>query len=485
MNLSINWLRPIGLALLAALLLAVGGLAAYGAQSTLPDRLTVSGWDVGGMSYAAFEAELQAREAALLGTPVRLRASVDGLAPLTVTYGQLGARTSAAALRSELERLRHGSPWARAQERWRLRGAALQLEVTLPEAGVTGALRPAWGPLYTAQPVDARRVISADDRVSYAAGVSVPRVDAPKLREALLAAAPRIAALGPDARPAAPVELGVPIVQEQPRITEAALRQEGIERKFAQFTTLYTGSSAGRQHNIESAAAIVNDMVLKPGDVFDYGKVIEETERKFGFQEAPVIIDGKIVPGIGGGICQVSTTLYNAVLRGGLEVVERRSHSLPISYVPMGQDATFSSGWINFRFRNNTGRSLLIRTSAENGRLTVKLFGTAPEDITYEVQSKIVKTIEPPVKYVRNPALRIGEQRKIMDGKRGFVVETTRYKKQNGQIIGEELVSRDTYSAQPALIGTNSGAKAADGSDDSGQAPSRRVEDGVQGPKFR
>ena len=101
---------------------------------------------------------------------------------------------------------------------------------------------------------------------------------------------------------------------------------------------------------------------MAPGETFDYSKIIAQTEAKFGYKEAPVILNGNLVPGIGGGICQVSTTLYNAVLRSGLEIVERRNHSLPVSYVTLGQDATFANGYINFKFRNNTDAYLWIRT---------------------------------------------------------------------------------------------------------------------------
>jgi hypothetical protein len=533
-------------ALLALLLLAMGGVFWYASQQRMPAGLTVSGWRVGGMPYAAFDAELEARIAALGRTPVELRTSAYGLPPLHTTYARLGVQTTAAELRRQLAGLRRGTLWQRAGARWRLRHAALELRAELPEAGVTAALRAAWKPLYEAQPVDARRVITPDDRVTYVAEQTVPRVDTVKLREALLAAAPPVTSLGaegggalggagaggtepdgarlagtgqggtepdgarlagtgqggtgPDgarlggagsgtnvgsARTGAPVVLDVPLVQETPRVTVESLKAEGIERKFVQFTTEYAASPGGRQHNIESTAATVHDMYLKPGEIFDYAKVIEETQKKYGYQEAPVILNGKIVPGVGGGICQVSTTLYNAVLRGGLEIVERRNHSLPISYAPLGQDATFSTGYINFRFRNNTGYGLLIRTATANGRLTVKLFGKTPENITYDIESKIVKTIEPPVKYVRNRSLRRGEQVQLVGGKRGFVVETTRIKKQNGKVVGTETISRDTYYAQPTIIGINTGTEAADGIDNGAETPAPHVEDGIEGPKFR
>ncbi|UJF36495.1 VanW family protein [Paenibacillus hexagrammi] len=225
-------------------------------------------------------------------------------------------------------------------------------------------------------------------------------------------------------------------------------------------------------------------MLLAPDDVFDYSKIIEQTEAHFGYKEAPVILNGKLVPGIGGGICQVSSTLYNAVLRSGLEIVERRNHSLPVSYVPLGQDATFASGYINFKFRNNTDSYLLIRTVTTGQNVTVKLFGHMSSSLTYEIESKIIATISPPVKYVHNPSLRRGTTRPISTGKAGYVVETYRYKKQDGVVVGKELISKDRYSPVPTLVAANTG----DIKPDEGKPAepgSPLLEDGVKGPTFR
>ncbi len=188
-------------------------------------------------------------------------------------------------------------------------------------------------------------------------------------------------------------------------------------------------------------------------------------------------------PGIGGGICQVSTTLYNAVLRAGLEIVERRNHSVPINYAPLGQDATFASGYINFRFKNTTGHHLLIRTSSENGVLTVKLFGTMDKNVSYDIRSTTVKTIPPSAKYVRNPSLPKGTVTLLQQGKTGYVVETYRYKKAGGKVVDKELISRDTYKAQPALYGSNSGETPPAKSGKSGGP--QMIEDGVRAPVFR
>nr|WP_243735197.1 VanW family protein [Paenibacillus turpanensis] len=289
----------------------------------------------------------------------------------------------------------------------------------------------------------------------------------------------------PEAAPDAPaadgtLRLELPITIVQPKVTTDALKAQGIDRRIAHFSTAYRTSSEGRVHNIESTASVIHDQLLAPGEVFDYGKAVRETEKKFGYRSSTVIIDGNFAPGVGGGICQVSTTLYGAVLRAGLEIVERKNHSLPISYVPKGQDATFSSGWINFRFRNNTGSHLLIRTQSNHNVLTVKLFGRMDPAVSYSIKSEVVETLQPPVKYIKDNSLPKGSVKLLKTGKTGYIVETYRYKLVNGKIESKEKISRDTYKPQPSTYASN-----ADHRTDApapGQEAPLMIEDGVSGP---
>jgi vancomycin resistance protein YoaR len=282
-----------------------------------------------------------------------------------------------------------------------------------------------------------------------------------------------------------PIVVVLPLVKLEPKLTVRLLQAQGIDRKISEFTTPFMHKGEGRLHNIRSTAASIHDVLLQPDEVFDYATYIAQTEAKFGFQEAPVIVNGKLVPGIGGGICQVSTTLYNAVLRAGLNIVERRNHSLPVSYVPLGQDASFSSGHINFKFRNNTEKHLLIRTSMDDRQLTVKLFGNIPAELTYSIESNTVEKLPVPIKYVVNPTLPVGKQEQISAGQPGYVVETYRYQTKNGVITRKERISRDTYAAQPAVIARNH----SDIPNVREQPPKLPqpplVEDGVKGPMYR
>lgn len=512
------WMLIPMLALLASALISI---AVYGSIPRLPAGLKVEDWAVGGMNYGEFERQLAEKKARLLEQPIALTVSGGiGAGTQVRTLQQLGLHTEEGQIQRQLRQLREGSPFRRAVNRWKARSSVWAWPRGIADEPLQAALQQAFPQVYARQPVNAKRIFTENDTISYTAEMPVERVDENKLREQLELLLPTwgspkwssglplcgsdSAQGGPPAGPGknpgggqtpsavSPVPLPVPMRSIQPKITVQSLQTQGIVRKISEFTTQYPVNTApgvnseGRVHNVRSTAATIQDVLLKPGEVFNYAPYIEQTEKTFGFKEAPVIVNGKLVPGIGGGICQVSSTLYNAVLRAGLAIVERRSHSLPVSYVPLGQDATFASGHINFKFKNSTEHYLLIRTMSDDRSLTVKLFGQTPQNLTYDVESVTVETLQPPVKYVLNPALPAGKQETVVQGKPGYVVETYRIQKKNGVAVSRERISRDTYSAQPTVVAANNGTGG--GQDRSAPGPGSSdplIEDGVKGPNFR
>ncbi|MEK8131767.1 VanW family protein [Paenibacillus filicis] len=486
--------RFIGPLLITALSIAVAGCSAaalYGSSQRLPARLHIGTWEVGGLTLQEFEQQLAERRTAFLATKAVLRLDNGSAAAGSTAerpLGELGVELHTDALMEATLPLRQGSLFQRARARWSLRGQVWNAQPGIAADKLAASLRLAYPQIYRNPPKNAARIIGPDDSIGYAAEQPTVQPDEAALAERLIASLPA----WEQPQPATP-ELVVPLRPWKPEVTVETLRAQGIVRKLGEFQTVYppappgaADSGAGRLHNVQSTAASLQDVLLAPGTVFDYAPYIEQTEKNAGYREAPVIVNGKLVPGVGGGICQVSSTLYNAVLRAGLEVVERRNHSLPVSYVALGQDATFASGFINFKFRNNTAHHLLIRTITDSRGLTVKLFGQTPPDVTYDVISSTVEKLEPPTKYVHNPTLPRGKQVSISRGKPGYIVETYRIKKQNGLEISRERVSRDTYSAQPNVVATNSSNGA--GLDRSSPAPeggTPLVEDGVKGPTFR
>lgn len=464
--------------------ISLWSLRAYGLQSIMPRGVSFGGIPVGGMAYEAAAALLQerlhlSREWAVQFNSEKPHGSAAG------TLQETGLRWDASAPLHAMARLREGNSLERAWHRLRMRGEELPMALIYDESVYQGFVAQRWSEMHSQQPVAAKRTISGQDQVEIIPDIPVYRVDGKELLRKLLAVdwqarwrQPVPAAGQPIL--AAAIDLSLTEIRSQ--TTYESLTAQGVERKISEFSTPILPGGEGRFHNISSAARIVQDRLLAPGEIFDYAPVIQETQARFGFQEAPVIYNGKLVPGIGGGICQVSSTLYNAVIRAGLEIVERRNHSLPVSYVPLGQDATFSEGYINFRFRNSTDSHMLIRTETQKDTLTVKLFGKLEQDVAFEIESLTVEELAAPVKTVVNPSLRIGQKETLQKGKPGYVVETYRIKKQNGTILSKELLSKDRYQPQPYLIAVGGSA------DPKTPGPNKGddvLEDGIEGPRFR
>ncbi|SDP00575.1 Vancomycin resistance protein YoaR, contains peptidoglycan-binding and VanW domains [Paenibacillus sp. yr247] len=455
-------------------------LYAYGSQSTLPSNFAVAGWRVGGMPYDKFQQQYEQRLKLLTSFPVQLQTSYSDIPNRQLALGELGVQYQKEALEQSLGQLFGSSLIERIKARWTLRHANIPLEVTVNQKQLGTRVKEAWKDLYSQHPVAAKRIVTTQDTLTYEPERKVLRIDTAHLVEHLKEIAPSISYI----YNAAPIRLTLPLYEQSPAVTIETLKRQGIDRKISEFTTSFPTSGEGRIHNIRSTAASIQDLLMAPGEIFDYSKIIEQTEAQFGYKEAPVILNGKLVPGIGGGICQVSTTLYNAVLRSGLDIVERRNHSLPVSYVTLGQDATFASGFINFKFRNSTDAYLLIRTITTDQAVTVKLFGQMSPSITYDIDSNIVETIQPPIKYLHNASLSPGATRPISIGKAGYKVETYRIKRENGTMVSKELISKDQYSPVPTLIASNRGdIKTEEGSPPAPVQPI--LEDGVKGPAFR
>ena len=510
------WQAIVGLLLFAGA--ACAAMAWYGSQRTLPAGLTVDNWDVGGLPILEFERQLEDKKKLLLQQTVRMVSKQPDvpLQPADWMLDQLGLDLSLQDVIDRLQPLKTGSLFHRAAYRWHIRNEEWPLAPTFDAAKLHATLMRGFPELYNRQPVDAQRIVGPNDMISYVPETAVMRIHEPELLQQLQRILPSMGTIGwtvgKDGRrfadypgenhsgegavqrvqeEAAPVVVPagktpflvvLPLVKQGPAVTISMLQAQGIERKISEFTTTYPQNGEGRIHNIRSTAQSIQDVLLKPGETFDYATYIAQTEAKFGFKEAPVILNGKLVPGIGGGICQVSSTLYNAVLRAGLQIVERRNHSLPVSYVPLGQDATFASSHINFKFRNNTEKHLLIRTYTDDRQITVKLFGQTPTDITYAIESTTIEKLQPSIKYILNPTLPKGKKQTISTGKTGYVVDTYRIKMQNGVEISRERISHDTYAAQPTIIATNQGS-AAEPNIRQPEAP--LIEDGVKGPTFR
>ncbi len=209
----------------------------------------------------------------------------------------------------------------------------------------------------------------------------------------------------------------------------------------------------------------INEKVVLPGETFSYNKALGVRSVATGYKNAKVYSNGEVVDGIGGGICQISSTLYNSALMANLEIVERRNHQFVTSYVPAGRDATVVYGMTDFKFKNTRKYPIRIIASAKNGIATVSLYGIKEEnEYTFTFSTKTIASIPFTTKYVDDNTLPVGKERVKQKGANGLKTETYITKMLNGKVISTQLLSKDTYDAMTRIILRNTKSKESDNS---------------------
>lgn len=231
--------------------------------------------------------------------------------------------------------------------------------------------------------------------------------------------------------------------------TVTADRLKAIDTVFATVRTSLAGSSRNRRHNVALAAAAVDGSIVAPGATFSYNEVVGPRSEETGYRKAPVIRGGKLVPGTGGGACQLSSTLYQAALRGGLQIVRRSHHSQPVHYTPAGLDATVVYGAIDLKFRNPLGQPVALRARVEDGRLTCQVLGHGPA-VEMELVRQVQRMDPPESRVIEDPALGEGERVVAVKAREGLRVRVLRSKA--GAAAEAEVISTDYYAAEPGVI---------------------------------
>lgn len=228
-------------------------------------------------------------------------------------------------------------------------------------------------------------------------------------------------------------------------------------RMISSYTT-ETTSNANRNTNIDLSANAINGVTVNPGETFSFNQATGQRTWEKGYREATAIAGGQNVPEIGGGVCQTSSTLFNAVARANLEIVDRSPHAWPSSYVEKGMDATVNWPNLDFKFRNNTDWPIFIVSYYKNRKVTVEIYGMYLGDgVTIDLESVVTKTTRPPsdVKYVQNTSLPVGTQKTTIEARTGYQVETYKIWYQNGQEISRELLCKSTYKMYQETVEWN------------------------------
>ena len=242
------------------------------------------------------------------------------------------------------------------------------------------------------------------------------------------------------------------------KITKAKVKVKDLGDKLfkqtlAKYTTIYDAGNSNRAHNIALAASTINGTILLPGESFSYNGTLGNTTKEKGYKEGGAYVGGKVVQAYGGGICQVSTTLYNAVLYANLEIVERHNHSYAVNYVPAGRDATVAYGGKDFKFKNNRSYPVKIVANAKNGVVSVSIAGIK-EEKEYEVvlSSSVLSTTPCQTVYEKNSSLTEGKEKIIQKGHSGLKSVAYKTIKYNGTVISKTVLSKDTYKPMDRIV---------------------------------
>lgn len=241
-------------------------------------------------------------------------------------------------------------------------------------------------------------------------------------------------------------------IETMPEITVEKLNSQLFGNVLGSYSTNYATSDRGRRNNVELAARLIDNVILMPDEIFSFNKIVGRRTAKNGFLEAPVFSSGEIVQGTGGGVCQVSTTLYCAVLYSDLEIVERKNHSMTVTYVPRGQDATVSYGTIDFKFKNNTKNPIRISATSYGGKLTVSLCSAQGENKTVKIINSLVGTKKIETIEKLTDTLAPGVRKQVSEGKTGYTVDTYKKVYIDGTEVRSERVSRSVYKMVPAEV---------------------------------
>jgi vancomycin resistance protein YoaR len=435
-------LTIVGAALLAGVAAATYAALIRRQEGTVPACVRVAGMDWGGKPEATVRAELESWRKSRLSETLALalpgeaqvrkrwtpkRSDLGSDVDVEATIAEALAAGQDKNVLSRFGELFAGTKSVEISPKWKIDAA--RLKSYLAKAVI---------PAIKQKPQDARFVAEAD---SFKIEPERPGITVDQ-DAAAAAITGRLSQTTPE-----PVEL--PTKLASPHITAADLK--GIEGEVSRFQTHYS-ERGNRARNIIVACSHINGTILKPGERFSYNKTVGPRDSEFGFKTAPVIINGRLKPGMGGGVCQTSTTLYNAVLLADLKIVRRDHHAFPVHYVSPGRDATVAYGDKDFQFENNTKDVVAIASSGAGQKVLMRVFGKKVPGREVLIERTNLSSWGPSTETIRDSSLPAGRTKTIDKGHAGHRVTVWRVVKMNGQLVKRESLSRDYYQTFPRLI---------------------------------
>ncbi|WP_051273677.1 VanW family protein [Desulfotruncus alcoholivorax] len=401
---------------------------------------------LGGLSRNQAEEKLAALDSHLRKIPVLIK---QGEKSWRVEAGLLGVGLDFESTWQKALQVGHtGSFFTQWQERYRVKSHGLVLDpvVKVDRSVLKNKVMAEAGDLII-EPQNAGFTITGDDQVEIIPGRMGRNVNFELLEKRLVESI---------ASGQAAAEIELPLVSTSPQRSLEDIKAMGINGRISAYSTKFDASQEGRTYNIKVAASALDGLLIAPGEEFSFNRVVGPRSSEAGYKNANVIINNELVPGLGGGVCQVSSTLYNAVLLANLKVTDRSNHSLPIGYVPIGRDATVAYDAIDFRFVNNSESYIYIKTIVNGNILTIKLFGNKEKTPRVEINSWVKNQIEPKIVYEKDPNLAYGEQVVKQKGSQGFIAVTERTVWLDGKKITEHL-PESHYQAVNRIIAIGTG----------------------------
>lgn len=254
----------------------------------------------------------------------------------------------------------------------------------------------------------------------------------------------------------------IPLKLTQPKVLTKHLEVNLFKYCLGDVTTRFSPKKVSRTANVRLSAKLINGTILNPGEEFSYNKTVGPRTKARGFKEAAIFAQGEVVDGIGGGICQTSSTLYMAAVEANMKTTQRSNHSFYVDYAPKGEDATVVYGSLDFKFKNTSKYPIKIVATSENNWIRVRIMGTEPDEVrTVKLTKKTHSTTPYPTREKVSPDLKAGERKVEQKGQPGLSMTVYRnvYDK-NGKLIESYVENNSKYKPMPEIVLVGSGTAA-------------------------
>lgn len=248
------------------------------------------------------------------------------------------------------------------------------------------------------------------------------------------------------------VEITLELKEQEAKIKAEDLNK--ITGKISSYSSNYANTGDGRVKNMEIAAGVINGTIVMPGEEFSYNALIGDTTPEKGYEKANTYVGNEIVPDYGGGICQVSTTLYRAVMSANIRSTERQNHSLTVSYSQPGLDATVANPYVDYKFVNTYDFPIYIQGYVSGGVVSFSIYGNveAMGNKTYDLVNEVHEKYSPEVKYEDDPTMEEGTEKVVINGMPGYKASSYLVTYENGVEVDREFIATDVYMTTNTVI---------------------------------